>query len=103
MYCTDQIDDLLRDNRYSDTRVFNLYGGKGVGKTHMAAELMETRRKAGTPCGYLDFNEYKGMSSHTTLNALYQLCDYLTIKHNISLTQFEIADEVNCERWGRIP
>lgn len=103
MYCTDQMEDLLRDSRYAGTRIFNLYGGKGVGKTHLAAELMEARRKAGTPCGYLDFNEYKGLSAHTTLNALYQISDYLTIKHNISLTQFEIADEVNCERWGRIP
>lgn len=103
MYCTDRMEDLLRDSRYAGARVFNLYGDQGMGKTHIAAELMEARRKAGTPCGYLDFNEYKGLSAHTTLNALYQICDYLTIKHSISLTQFEIADEVNCERWGRIP
>lgn len=103
MYCMDRMEDLLRDSRYAGARVFNLHGGKGVGKTHIAAELMEARRNAGAPCGYLDFNEYKGLSAHTTLNALYQICDYLTLKHNISLTQFEIADEVNCERWGRIP
>ena len=103
MYCTDCIEDILSDRTYAKARVFNLYGIKGVGKTHIVAQLMEERRKAGNPCGYLDFDEYKGLSTHSTLNALYQICDYLTIKHNISLTQFEIADEVNCERWGRIP
>ena len=103
MYCTNRLEDVLSDPAFAETQIFNLYGTKGVGKTHLIAQLMEGRRKAGNPCGYLDFEEYKGISAHTTLNALYQICDYLTIKHNIALTQFEIADEVNCERWGRIP
>ena len=103
MYCTDRIEDILLDRAYAEEQIFNLYGGKGVGKTHLTAQLLEERRKAGRPCGYLDFDEYRGMSPQATLNALYQICDYLTIKHNIALPQFEIADEVNCERWGKIP
>lgn len=103
MYCTDHLIDIISDDIYARTRIFNLVGAKGVGKSHMVAELMEERRKRGAPCGYLDFEEYKGVAKHTTLNALYQICDYLTIKHGMALTKFEIVDEVNSERWGRIP
>ena len=103
MYCTDHLVDVISDDIYAQTRIFNLVGEKGVGKSHMVAELMEERRKRGAPCGYLDFEEYKGVGKHTTLNALYQICDYLTIKHGMALTKFEIVDEVNSERWGKIP
>lgn len=103
MYCTDRLSEILSDDIYAETQICNLYGTKGVGKSHMVAELMKERRKSGCPCGCLDFEEYKGLAAHTTLNALYQICDYLTAKHGMALTQFEIADEVNRERWGRIP
>lgn len=103
MYCTDRLSEILSDDIYAETQICNLYGTKGVGKSHMVAELMKERRKSGCPCGYLDFEEYKGLAAHTTLNTLYQICDYLTAKHGMALTQFEIADEVNRERWGRIP
>lgn len=69
MYCTDCLDDILCDPANAKTRVFNLYGVKGVGKTHMLVQLMEKRRRAGNPCGYLDFDAYKGLSMQTTLNA----------------------------------
>ena len=41
MYCTDRIEDILLDRAYAEERVFNLYGGKGVGKTHLTAQLLE--------------------------------------------------------------
>ena len=97
----ERIVDLINERH---SRVLNIYGEKGVGKSYIVESLKKNSSLThGYFCGYLDFSLYAGMSRQSILNALYDLCDFLTAQKIVKLHVFEIADAVESKRSGRIP
>lgn len=109
----------LRENYYieeikkaiqSQKRILNLYGEKGVGKSYIISKMKESvtkeqkkNNKIQFLGGSFDFNNYAGIANDMTINALYDLCDFLLAKKIITLYHFNIADRIDSTRNHRIP
>lgn len=95
---------IINEINTTDKKVINVHGDKGVGKSYIIQEVKKNPELTENYiCGYLDFSQYVGMTSYTMIDALYDMCDFLTAQKVIKLYQFDIADRVDSIRNGRIP
>ena len=94
----------------ANQRVINIHGERGIGKSYIIsqlkkrlAEVQNSSNSTQYLCGIFDFNNYVGLSENMTINALYDLCDFLVAKKTIALYHFNVADRIDSDRNHRIP
>ncbi|MBE6032371.1 MAG: hypothetical protein E7224_04185 [Clostridiales bacterium] len=98
---TDKIIHAIED---PSCKVINLFGEKGIGKSALGKYVRDAfADREEYLCGYFDFNQYKGLAQESMVNALYDLCDFLTAHKTVSLYHFNITDHIHSSRQKRVP
>ncbi len=115
---TEYIDEFKKTVLDNRSKLVNIYGERGIGKTVLVNQICE-EIPSDILCCKFDFAEYDGTSHEYMVNALYTLCDVLkkcsedrkkdkkksgNSAHNkFEILDFKIADIVDSSHYNRIP